>query len=261
MILHLRNRTSLHRRCRLNNRPSNRRQEHRLRRRRLLPQRRRPQLPHPWLLRPSRERPITTLLPQPRIIHHQNGRLVVSGEERVVDNSWLIIFSPFFLSPRVFMSSLIVRVVRVRPKFHLRNLFVLLLLSQSQCPLSSTCSYPAFYRRLYSSSILVLVLPSLSFLVSSPTPPCPYCVFSAVLCWSSPGYVRAAVSPLFIPFVLYNHRITSDHIHLTSFLQISFPLFFLKTHGRTPIDSTPRFEDAGCQYFNRGGVFLELLSG
>ena len=74
--------------------------------------------------------------------HHQNGRLVVSGEERVVDNSWLIIF--FSLSPLpVFLSFLIVPVVRVRFKFDLRNLFVLLLLlSQSYPLLNSACSCP-----------------------------------------------------------------------------------------------------------------------
>jgi len=88
-----------------------------------------------------------TPLPQSQIMHdHQNGR-VVSREERVVDNSWLITFlSLFSLPPCALLSFLIVCVVRVRSTFHifhLRNLAVLLLsLSQSQCPLISPCSHP-----------------------------------------------------------------------------------------------------------------------
>lgn len=186
--LHLRSRTSLHRRCRLSNKP----QGHRLHRRQLLPQRRRPRPPRPWEPRPSRGRPKMTLLPQPRIMHHhQNGRLVVSGEERVVDNSRLIIFPPFFLSC-VFCYPYLYALC-VRFTFHTRHLGNLLvfLLSTSQSPLSSPCFYLLFYRRLYSSNDLIL--PFSSPFASSLLPPCRYCVFSAVSCWSSSGYIRAAV--------------------------------------------------------------------
>lgn len=129
VTLHLRSRTSLPRRCLLSNRLSNQRQGHRSRRRQLLPQRHLPRPLLPWLLRPSRGRPRTILLPQPRITHHhQNGRLVVSGGERAVDDSWLITFFPPF-SHRVSCHSY---------TFHPGNLLVLLLsISQSQCPLSS----------------------------------------------------------------------------------------------------------------------------
>jgi len=119
-ILHPRSRTSPHRRYRLNSRLSNQRRGHRSRRHRHLPQRRRPRPPRPWLPQPSRGKLITTLLPQPRIMHHhQNGRLVSMPPE----------FS-------LFLSS--------------------------------------FYRRLYSSSGPIPVLPFLPSLTSSHSPACRY---------------------------------------------------------------------------------------
>ena len=166
VIRHLRSRTNLRQRCRLNNRPSNRLQGHQSHQRQLLPQRRRPRTLRPWVLQPSRERPTTTPHPQPQIMHHhQNGRLVVSGEERVVDNSWLIIFFSLF-------SPLVCSVIPnctccARLKLHLRNLLVLLLsLSQSQCPLSPPCSYPSIV-----DCTLVAFSPSFLHFCRFPLPP------------------------------------------------------------------------------------------
>ena len=167
MILRPRSRTSLCRRY-LNNRLSNQRQGHRSRRRQHLLQRRRPRPPRLWAPQPSRGRLTTTLLPRPRIMHHhQNGRLVVSGEERAVDNSWLIIFSPFFCPVVCFLLFLIVsvaRAVRIPPSKSPCSLVVDLAKSM---PPEFYLFLLSFYCRLYSSSGLIPVSPSLPSLTSS----------------------------------------------------------------------------------------------
>ena len=98
-------------------------------------------------------------------------------------------------------------------------------------PLEFSLFLSLFYRRLYSSSGLVFVLPLLPSLTFSLLFRPVDIAYSPLSRWSSSGYVRAAVFFLFISIVLYNHRITSDHIHLTSFLQFFFSLF-LKKHGQ-----------------------------
>lgn len=164
--------------------------------------------------------------PQPRSMHHhQNGRLVVSGEERVVDNSWLIISFPFF-SQRVFCHFTCTRYVcgphSTNPTSEI-SLFSCCRFAQSMPP-ELSLFLPPFYRRLYSSSGLFLpfCLPPL------PLP------FRRVGITYSPlfhvGHLQVAstllLSLLFISLVLYNHRITSVHIHLTDSLHsYLFPFF------------------------------------
>jgi hypothetical protein len=100
-------------------------------------------------------------------------------------------------------------------------------------PLEFSLFLSPFYRRLYFSSGLVLILPSLPSLTPSPLFRLVDIAYSPLSRWSSSGYIRAAVFFLFIPIVLYNHRITSDHIHLTSFFQFFFSPFFLKKHSQS----------------------------
>ena len=103
--------------------------------------------------------------------HHQNGRLVVSGEERVVDNCWLIIFPPFLpptvcflVVPNCTCHACAIHIPHIPPPKSPCSLVFDLAKSM---PPEFSCLYPPFYRRLYSST-LVLVSPFLSSLSSRP---------------------------------------------------------------------------------------------
>ena len=224
MIPHLRSRTSPPRRYRLNNNLSNRHVGHRSHRRQLLLQQRRPQPHRPWQLHLSRGRPKMIPLPQPRIMHHhQNGRVVVSGE-RVVDNSWLINFFPPFFSPCFSVIPTCTRYVCGSHSTHLTSEISLFSCCRSRK--SMPLEFSLFLPPPFIVDCTLVTAPFPRFCPQ--LPPSFLRVDIAYSPLSRVGHLRVTSALLFfflfIPFVLYNHRITSGHIHLTNFLQ--FLLFF-----------------------------------